>query len=129
MVMIPGGPRAAADMEKGTPVPEGTYNLRIDKAEIKKAEGADKSPYINLMLTITDDGEYLGRKVFDICTLKKGADFKLRQLLTDGLGWADDQPLEDTDQLQGEEVVAAITIEKGRQGYEDRNKVQKYLPR
>lgn len=131
MVMIPGGSRNVGDMEKAQPLPEATYNLRIDKVEIRRAEPSvdnpEPDPYLNLMLTVIDEGAYLGRKVFDICTLGKGKDWKLRKLLTEGLAWGEDDSLSDTTQLEQAEVGAAVTIEKGKKGYEDRNKVVRYM--
>jgi len=126
MALIPGGARRTEDMQGGiAPMPEATYALRADKVEIKmkKNAGPDDAPYINIMWTVTAEGEYLGRKIFDILTLKKGADFKLKGLL-EILGIDE---FEDTDQLDKAEVTAAVTIEKGQQGYDDRNKVMKYL--
>jgi hypothetical protein len=141
MVAIPGGAVKAGDMEQGgTPLPEATYTFRIDKIEIKTAKGVGKFPYLNLELTCIDGGsdEHLGRKVWDIVTLKPGARQKLRGLLEEGLGWSEDQEFEDTEQLEQQEVRAAITIEEGQPRderdpskgrYPDRNKVVKYLPR
>jgi len=69
-------------------MPDAVYTFRIDRAEIKKAAGEGKEPYINLMLKCIDEGEWLGRAVWDILTLAKGKTFKLDQLLKDALGWA-----------------------------------------
>jgi hypothetical protein len=108
-------------------MPDAVYNFRIDKIDIRQKQEAGSEPYLNIMLKCIDDGEHLGRAVFDIVTLKKGATFKLRQLLEDGLGWSEDDELSETEQLVGEEVAAAITTEKGRAGYSDRNKVVRYM--
>lgn len=113
------------------PMPEATFGFRIVKAEIKKAAGEGKEPYINIGLKCTDDGEHLGRYVWDMVTLstKPGARFKLKNLLEEGLGYSPEQEFSDTDELLEQEVIAAITVEKGQHGYPDRNKVVKYLSR
>lgn len=127
MAQLPGGPVRTGDLASSL-MPDAVYTFRIDRAEIKKAQGEGKEPYINLMLKCVDEGEWLGRAVWDILTLAKGKTFKLDQLLKDALGWGEDDTLDDTDQLLQLEVCAAITTEKGQAGYSDRNKVVKYLP-
>lgn len=118
-------------MQGPSPMPDAVYNFRIVKAEIKKAAGEGKEPYINIALKCTDDGEHLGRYVWDMVSLttKPGGRFKLKNLLEQGLGYDPEQEFSDTDELLEQDVVAAITTEKGRDGYPDKNKVTKYLAR
>lgn len=132
MAQLPGGPQKVGEIQDIL-MPDAVYLFRIARAEIKvgkpdpKNPQVEKHPYINLMLRCQTEGEWFGRTVWDIITLKPSAKFKLRQLLEDGLGWSEEDELADTDQLVNEEVEAAVTTEKGQQGYADKNKIVRYM--
>jgi hypothetical protein len=129
-MLIPNAP-AVGEMAESLIVPEGTYNVRVQRAEYvatpKHAES--KGAYIRTAFVITGPGDspYIGRYVFMNYSLTGDGSFRLRELL-EATGHPLDFRLTDTDQLIGLECAAAIVIEKGKQGYPDRNVIRKHLP-
>jgi len=133
-MQIPNAPRLG-DMPTGSPVPEGTYHLRCDKAEYKESR-EKKTPMAECTFTIfgpEDAEEFHGRKVFENFLLAGEGQFKTRQFL-EASGEDADFILEDTDQLIGREVAAVIQVEKERrdpatgQTYPERSRISRFLP-
>lgn len=145
------------DMTKSGYFPEGVYHVRIAKAELKEPEHEYKQnpdgtpnlnepnyPYINYdyVLCGSSPEELHGRHVFEVGTLKPGATFVNRQVLT-AVGHDDDTTLaEALPTLPDSELLIAVSIDgkynkktgewegqKGKDGkfYEPRNKVTKRM--
>lgn len=92
-----------------TPVPEGEYNVVLEKAEMKKAK-TDGSDMISVTWSITDE-EYENRKLFENYSLKPQALWKLKNTLG-ALGFDVSGALEfDVEDLVGQEAVALVVIE------------------
>jgi len=107
-------------------VEAGKYRLRIVKVDERQGPAG---PYLNWELELADpnigtvDGKGKPGHIFEITTLKVGAQFRLRQL-TDALGiaWAD----LDTDTMIGAELDAQVGI-KEYQGVFS-NEIKKFIP-
>jgi len=135
--MIPGAPKMG-DMPTGSPLPEGVYHLRCDKATFKKTGPNSKvpgSPMSEVQMTVfgpEELEEFHGRKVFENFMLSGEGMFRTRQFL-EAAGKDEDFVLEDTDQLLGLEVGAVVQVEPAKKGddgktYPERNKVHRFLP-
>jgi hypothetical protein len=135
MVQIPNAPRVG-DMPSNTPVPEGIYHLRLDKATYKTTGTGSKTPgapMAECQFTIfgpQEQEEFHGRKIFENLMLDGSGMFRVRQLL-EATGENEDFVLEDTDQLVGREVAAAVQVEKEKvvdgKRYDERNKVARFM--
>jgi hypothetical protein len=76
-----------ADVDSFEPLPEGTYDIEIDKVEVRRNK-ADDGDYLNWELVVID-GEYENRRLWMITSLKPTALFRLKQVLED-LGMLED---------------------------------------
>lgn len=130
-MLIPNAP-SVGEMEESAPtVPEATYNFRIHKSEYvatPKSKDA-KGPYIKVQHVITGPGEgkHVGRMVFQNYSVTGDGTFRLRELLT-ATGHGPDFKLEDSDQLLGLEFSGATVIQKGTNGYSDKNEIKRHMP-
>ena len=124
MPVIPGLTRKQLG---GELIPEGTYALRIHQAKfVTAAEGKDaKFDYINLDCVVTEEGDFFGRHIFQNVTLKPAQAFLAAQI-EEALGFDELHELNNDEWLDGE-LMGVVTIEKGKQGYSDRNHVKKFL--
>jgi hypothetical protein len=127
-----------ADVDSFEPLPEGSYDIEVDKVEVRRNK-ADDGDYLNWELVVID-GEYENRRLWMITSLKPQALFRLKQVLLDlgiidedeeemDLEWDDDVepttsggPLLLYPELQGIEAVAQVKNEMydGR----ERNRVE-----
>lgn len=107
------------------PVEAGTYNVDINKAEIK--DSAKGGNYLSLEYKITGP-KFAGRILFDTITLnnnsQQAVDIGLQNLrdLMEGCGLS---VLNDTDQLLGRSLSVKINVKDNNDGYGPRNNVQK----
>jgi hypothetical protein len=85
-------------------IPEGSYPIVVDKAEVRESKSSD-NPYINWEMTITE-GEHEGRRLWMITSLSPKALFRLKDVF-EALG-----VLEDEMEVEWDEDVA-ITPEAG----------------
>lgn len=106
------------------PIPAGDYVVEIEKVENRTAKSG------NEMLSLTFnvmEGEYEGRKIFDLYVLTEKALWKLKDLLVavgvDTEGMVD----LDVDDLVGEVFVANIEIQES-QGYDPQNRIKQHKP-
>lgn len=133
-MLIPNAPAVSELSEGLSTVPEATYNLRVHKSEyvaVPKSKDA-KGPYIKVQLIITGepgqtDSKFVGRYVFMNYSITGDSSFRLRELLT-VTGHPADFRLQDSDQLLKLEFTGVVAIEKGKDGYDDKNVVKKHLP-
>jgi len=132
MAQIP-NPSRVGDMPSGEPFPEGTYNVRLDKADFKLSKDK-KIPMAECAFTVFGPAsaeEFHGRKVFENLMLEGEGRFRTRQLLEE-TGEDDEFVLEDTDQLVGREVGAVILVEPERtdtasgKKYGAKNKIHRF---
>ena len=113
-------------------IPDGTYAIRISKSELRDPNpehakpGKEQFQYVALTCVITEDGEFLGRKIFVNATLKPGGAFVVAQLM-DIMNLPEDAPV-NTDDFEDLECLGVVFTEKGRDGYPDRNQIKKFLP-
>lgn len=80
-----------ADVDSFEPLPEGSYDIEIDKVEVRRNK-ADDGDYLNWELVVID-GEYENRRLWMITSLKPQALFRLKQVLLD-LGIIDEDEAE-----------------------------------
>lgn len=115
-------------------VPEATYNLKCIKAEYvavpKRKES--KGPYISARHIITGPSNpetepYIGRLVFQNYSMTGEGSFRVRELL-EATGHPADFVLDDDQKLVGLEFAGAVVIQKGTEGYADKNEVKRHLP-
>jgi hypothetical protein len=82
-----------ADVDSFEPLPEGEYDVEIDKAEVRMNKAGD-GLYINWEMSVLD-GDYENRKLWMITSLKETALFRLKQVFEDlDLIDADDDEVE-----------------------------------
>lgn len=70
-----------ADVDSFEPLPEGQYDVEIEKAEIRMNKAGD-GLYINWEMTVLD-GDYENRRLWMITSLKETALFRLKQVFED----------------------------------------------
>ncbi len=116
-------PKNLKDVEDSDfePLDPGVYDFRVSKIEQKIGKNSGK-PYLNIELECLDD-DYLGRRVFDICSLGESSLWRLKAF-AESCG-VDIEDEFDTDDFVGEECNATIDIETNDQ-YGNRNRVTKY---
>jgi hypothetical protein len=107
------------------PIPAGEYHLSVVASELRKSKTGN--PYISIQYRIEDGQECANRRIFEIYMLggnvtsveiaKKGL-----SILMAAAGIAGD--LQDPSQLIGSHVWGGVSIEAGRDGYDDKNRVK-----
>lgn len=106
------------------PIPRGEYVVEVDEADIRDGT---KYPYLNLMYTVLE-GEFAGRKLFDICSFSPKALWKLKGLY-EAMGLSEEElagEVEvDIDEFPGVVLYATVTIGKDREG-QPRNQIRSY---
>lgn len=129
-----------ADVDSFEPLPEGDYDVEVDKVEVRRNKAND-GDYLNWELIVLD-GEYENRRLWMISSLKPNALFRLKdtflalEVIEEDeeleLEWDDDVevsnsggPLLIYPELEGLEAVAVVTNEM----YEnrERNRVNELL--
>lgn len=70
-----------SDVESFEPLPEGEYDIEIDKVEVRMNKAGD-GMYLNWELLVLD-GEFENRRLWMITSLKPTALFRLKQVLED----------------------------------------------
>jgi hypothetical protein len=134
VVQIPAAVKLG-DMPSGSPLPEATYHVRVDKADFKLSR-EKQNPMASVQFTVfgpEEAEEFHGRKLFENLMLSGEGMFRTRQLL-EAAGQNEDFVLEDTDQLIGLEVQAVVQLEKERKDaasgeiYGARNKISRFQP-
>jgi hypothetical protein len=110
------------------PVPEATYSMRVDKAEyVEVPKDKHANPYIRVWHVITGpDDRYMGRYVFANYPITGKGSYRLHELLR-VTGHPSDFEFENENQLVNLEFCAAVMIEKGTNGYPDKNVIRKHL--
>lgn len=141
-------PVTKKDIESRQLVPEGTYHLRIAKAEAKApkdatnngdgtytdADGKRQYPYLSLQYVVKDEGsEWLGSSIFDMMPLEPGQMYRLSALL-EKIGMIDKNTSDDwsfgpddVPEMVGREFLGVVTVRKGQKGYPDRNGIARFL--
>lgn len=112
-----------------SPIPAGAYLLQIVDAEEKPSESSEYN-YLSLGWAVVD-GEFEGRRLWDILSYSPKALWKLKSFLLGVVG-IDMEDLRDDfqiipDDYVGLEAEARVTVEKSTEG-ETRNSIKKYLP-
>lgn len=67
-----------SEVESFEAIPKGEYDVVISGAEYRVAQEEGKYDYINLELTITEDGEFENRKLWTILSFSPKSLFKMR---------------------------------------------------
>jgi len=70
-----------ADVDSFEPLPEGEYDVEVDKVEVRMNKAGD-GLYLNWELAVID-GDYENRKLWMITSLKQTALFRLKQVFED----------------------------------------------
>ena len=111
-----------------TLVPEGTYHMRVHKSEfVEVPKNPGSSPYIKTCLVITGpDAPFVGRMIFANYPISGSGSYRLKEMFR-VIFHNDDCELSDASQLLGLEFRALVMIEKGTNGYADRNIIRKHI--
>lgn len=109
-------------------IPAGDYNVQIVKSEIKPTANG-QSHYLQLELEVLD-GEYKGRKLWDILNLWNDNETAARiaQQSLSAIGHAVGVlDIRDSEQLHNKPMLASVKVEKGNAQYpDDKNRVKGY---
>lgn len=111
------------------PIPPGVYNVVVAESEETSTKTFDKR--LKMTLTVTD-GDFAGRKIFDSMMLtgnEKAVQIgrgRIKSLLKCGGKSLDIKGPAD---LIGIEVAASVKIQKGTDGYDDRNSISSFKPK
>lgn len=104
------------------PVPAGDYLVEIEKVEEKTSKAGNAM--LNFTFNIVD-GEYEGRKIFDLYVLTEKALWKLQDLFSalgrDVSGMVSFHP----EDLIGETFIANLMIQESP-GYDPQNRIKKH---
>lgn len=76
-------PRVTVDfseVESFEPIPKGEYDVVISGAEYRVAQEEGKFDYINLELTVTEEGEYQNRKLWLILSFSPKSLFRMKDV-------------------------------------------------
>jgi hypothetical protein len=110
-------------------VPSGKYRCIIESSEIKstKNENGTMLSYVAVII----DGDHEGRKIFGNMMLRheneKAEQIGLQQLKKLKAAIGKPQSTQEED-LWETPFLAKIGVEKGKNGYEDRNRIQDFAP-
>ena len=117
-------PKSLADITSDfEPIDDGTYKFAITNCT-QKVENNSGKPYLSMELTVLDDPDFAGRKVFDNLSLGESSLWKLKQF-ADSAGVTVEEDF-DTEDFIGEEVEASVDTEKSEE-FRDKNRVVKYV--
>jgi hypothetical protein len=110
-------------------VPDGTYNLRVHKAEfVPVPKTAAANPYIHTWLAITGpDDRCVGRMVFMNYPIAGDNTYLLKELLS-VTGHGNEFVLESPQQLIGLEFRALVSVVEAVGDWPAKNSVRKHLP-
>lgn len=111
------------------PVPAGVYLLRVVEAE-ERVSASSEYDYLSLSWEVVD-GEFEGRRLWDVLSYSPKALWKLKGFLLDVVGISEDDLVNDFQIIPDDfielESVARVTVEPSTEG-ETRNSIKKYLP-
>jgi hypothetical protein len=110
------------------PVPEGEYVLKALEAE-EKDTSAGTGSYIKVKFEITK-GEYAGRWIWSNFNINNPSEKAQRIGRQQLVAWATacgKPDADDTDKLLEKSFKAAVSIEAGKDGYKDSNRIKAFL--
>lgn len=116
------------------PVPSGYYEVLVDTSSVEEIKKGEKSEYVRLAFTITQDGDFKGQKLFDNFMIGGKGVWKLGALLVaTGLMGKDDRGRIklDFDQLHNKacKLRVALTSYTDAEGKEKpKNEIKAILP-
>lgn len=113
-------------------LPAGWYNVMFDDNEFQMSKSSGK-PMWNARLTVIDEGQYQNRKIFHIFSFSEGALPGTKaafaaikpDLISAGLRVQDPDVVSS---LIGLKCKVKVKIQKGQDGYEDKNQISKWAP-
>lgn len=112
------------EVAKAELIEPGNYPARLDSLKLQKSERTGNE-YWSGEFTLIGEGEYEGRKVFDVFMLDKQFLWKLRSL-AEAMGMDVEQGWDpDTEELEGQEV-GIVTVHREYEG-RTRNQVKGYF--
>lgn len=124
-------------LPKSSTIPKGTYRFRVAKVGFKdvayfedlaKKNGKEnkmKDDVIELDLVVMDEGEFLGRHVFDSLPTSGSFANRLRKFL-DAIDYPEEQDL-NTDDLVNAEFMGVVSVQAAQGDYDERNRVKKFI--
>lgn len=116
--------------EQGTPVPDGSYNVAVEKAEVKDTRTGGKLIAVQFSVL---DGPHANRKVFTQYNMEnanaQAVQIGLGQLkgMMKAFGHKNPNRLESTDELVGLKGVIRVKVEEDP-GYGPQARVKSYAP-
>ena len=106
------------------PIPNGEYHLSVVAAELRQSKTGN--PYISVQYRIEDGQECANRRIFEIYILGGNATSVniAKKSLSELTKAAGHDQLADPSQLIGAHLWGEVTIEAGRDGYDDKNRIR-----
>ena len=112
------------------PLPKGEYILKATEAELKETKRGDGA-YLAVTFEVAK-GDKVGRKIwqnFNIHNPNETAQRIGREQVSNWARACGNPNAQDSDQLLEVMFTAVVGIEKGKDGYEDRNKIDAFVAR
>lgn len=112
------------------PVPVGEYELIVVKSDVKRTNAGDGS-YASFDMQIVSEGEYQNRHVFQNITVENKSEQAVdigRRQLADLCRACGKGAIRDTAELHDIPFFAKVGIEKGKNNYPDKNKINEFMP-
>jgi hypothetical protein len=78
-VIVPKVPVDFSEVQDFEPLEKGEYACMIEEIIYVEPQTEDKYPYLNVTLTVTEDGEYQNRKLWKVWSLSPKALFRMKQ--------------------------------------------------
>ena len=113
-------------------LPDADYTIELDRAE-----RPDGKNYLSLVFVVVG-GPFDGRKLFEVCNLwyentdeeKQKKTVAIAQGTIKQIAFAIGKPsVKSSDEMLGIPMLARVRTQKGKDGYEDKNKIVKYMTR
>lgn len=70
-----------SQVEEFEPLPKGEYTVLVEQVEYREAQSEDKFDYLNWELSVSEEGEFKGRKLWFISSFSPKALWRLKQIL------------------------------------------------
>lgn len=113
-----------------SPIPPGLYRATVVDSEVGRSDAGNNR--IKWEWEVTDE-QYSGRKLWDYMVLQ-GSDESVRigqsrlKAMAEACGHPNPNFINDTEDLHGLECLVKLGIKKGKDGYDDSNKITAFKP-
>lgn len=112
------------------PIPNGTYELMVVGSDVKRTNNNDGS-YAKFDMVVVGEGDGQNRHIFQNITLENPSEKAMamgQRQLADLCRACGKGSIRDTADLHDIPFFAKVGIEKGKNNYPDKNKINEFLP-